>query len=116
VNREKAPAPIEIPPAPDIERYVRDLTALLALPAMWTGKSPREIGEGLLDILVDLLRVEIAFARFEDPEGRNAFEAWRPEGASMPLDVEELFRQSTIPRWHWRHGLCRTPCQGSACE
>jgi signal transduction histidine kinase len=97
LSREQLPTRIEIPPAPDLERYVHDLTALLALPAMWTGKRPIEIGEGLLDVLVDLLRVEIAFARFEDPEGRNAFEAWRPEGVTMPLDIEDLFSASHDP-------------------
>jgi signal transduction histidine kinase len=97
MNREEMPVPVEIPLSPDLERYVQDLTALLALPATWTGKSAAAIGEGLLDVLVDLLQPEIAFARFEDPEGRNAFEAWRPTGVEMPSEVIELFSTTHDP-------------------
>jgi signal transduction histidine kinase len=77
--------------ANDLQRHISDLTTLLTLPAAWSGKNPVEIGEGLLDALVEILRVDIAFARFEDPAGRNAFEAWRPAGEAMPAEISELF-------------------------
>ncbi|MFL5759479.1 MAG: sensor histidine kinase [Thermomicrobiales bacterium] len=81
----------------DFRRYIRDLSAVLALPARWSGMSPREIGEGLLSALLDILRLDITFARFEDPGGQNAFEAWRPASDTMPVAVSVLFTANHDP-------------------
>jgi signal transduction histidine kinase len=126
MNREGSPTPIELPPTRDFERYVRDLTALLDLPAMWTGKSPIAIAEDLLDELVNLLQLDIAFARFEDPEGRNAFETWRPQDDEMPLEIANLFSEThdptlalatrtmpiTVPGQRWRVTVAYPGLQG----
>ncbi len=75
----------------ETRRYARDITALLGLLTLWSGKRSSEIGDALLDAIQRLLDLDIAFARFEDPGGPNGFEVWRPKSESMPAAVVELF-------------------------
>jgi DNA-binding CsgD family transcriptional regulator len=63
---------------------MRDLGALLALPSLWVDHSPAEITDGLLSILVGMLDLDAAFARFEIPAGGAVVEGWRPSGQVAP--------------------------------
>jgi DNA-binding CsgD family transcriptional regulator len=58
---------------------MRDLGALLALPSLWVDHTPAEIADGLLGVLVGMLRLDAAYARFVGVGG-EALEAWRPSG------------------------------------
>ncbi|MEV8215297.1 helix-turn-helix transcriptional regulator [Leifsonia sp. NPDC077715] len=64
--------------------WMRDLGALLALPSLWVDHTPTEIADGLLSVLVGMLRLDAAFARFAGPDG-EALEAWRPSGPAARL-------------------------------
>jgi signal transduction histidine kinase/ActR/RegA family two-component response regulator len=45
----------------DLERCVRDLLALLALPALWSGRDPRAILELLFEVMESMLSLEFAY-------------------------------------------------------
>src|SRR5438105_8738725 len=70
-----------------LRRHARDLTALLALPAMWHGREPAYIMGSLLDVLLGLLRLDSAYARFDDPDGGPAIEDWRPQSPAPPEEL-----------------------------
>lgn len=71
-------------------RTLRDLAALLALPAMWIDHEPPDIVAGLLGVLFAMLRLESAYARFDDPAGEGALERWRPYGPRAPIEFVPL--------------------------
>lgn len=71
-------------------RGLRDLAALLALPAMWVDHDPEYIAAGLLGVLFSMLRLESGYARFDDPAGGPALERWRPEGPRVPIGLESV--------------------------
>ncbi|QRK08191.1 response regulator [Archangium violaceum] len=52
-----------------LRRQVNDLFALLELPSVWQGRGPGEIAASGLDVLVDLLRLDVALLRLHGPEG-----------------------------------------------
>ncbi|HEV8525711.1 MAG TPA: PAS domain S-box protein, partial [Terriglobales bacterium] len=63
----------------DLRRTLRDLVALSVMPAAWTGRDPQQIGEGLLDVLVSTLRLDVAYARLKQAEEENSVCLWRAE-------------------------------------
>ena len=72
----------------DSRRWLRDLGALLALPAMWVDHEPIEIATGLLSVLFSVLRLDGAYARFDDPqEGGTAIVSWWPSGPRVPVEL-----------------------------
>jgi len=42
---------------------MRDLVALSALPAVWAGYQPRQVAEGLADVLLATLRLDLVYLR-----------------------------------------------------
>ena len=69
-------------------RWLRDMGALLALPAMWVDHEPREISAGLLSVLFSILRLDGAYARLDAAEGGGrALVSWRPSGPHMPVEL-----------------------------
>jgi signal transduction histidine kinase len=44
-----------------LRRCLRDLVALSALPAIWTGQKPVEIAESLADLLLSILRLDLVY-------------------------------------------------------
>lgn len=72
-------------------RMLRDLAALLALPAMWVDHEPVDIATGLLGVLFSILRLESAYVRFDDPGGGPALERWRPDGPAVPNELQPAF-------------------------
>jgi len=68
-------------------RHARDLTALLAMPALWHGREPASIIGSLLDIVVSLLHLDSAYVRFDDPDGGPTIEDWRPQGPAPPAEL-----------------------------
>ncbi|HLM46108.1 MAG TPA: hypothetical protein VK458_19715, partial [Myxococcaceae bacterium] len=67
-----------------LRRQVNDLFALLQLPSAWQGQEPEEIARSALELLVSLLRLDVALLRIHGPEG--LLERCFPEA----LDVEAL--------------------------
>ncbi|MEX2281492.1 MAG: HAMP domain-containing sensor histidine kinase [Gemmatimonadota bacterium] len=63
---------------PALQRQIRDVAALLALPAMWRGRDLPFIAVSLLDALVSLLRLDFAYLRLDNPAGGPPMEERRP--------------------------------------
>ncbi|PTL75351.1 ATP-binding protein [Vitiosangium sp. GDMCC 1.1324] len=52
-----------------LRRQVNDLFALLELTSVWQGREPGEIAESCLEVLVSLLRLDVALLRFDGVDG-----------------------------------------------
>lgn len=81
-------------PAVDTRRWLRDLSALLALPALWVDHEPREIATGLLSVLFGVLQLDGAYARFDHGDNGDVLEVWRPSGPRPPAGLLERAAQS----------------------
>jgi signal transduction histidine kinase/PAS domain-containing protein len=60
-----------------LRAVLRDLVALSAIPAAWTGREPPAVAAGLADALVGLLHLDFAFVRLRDPDGAGVVEVTR---------------------------------------
>jgi len=60
-----------------LRAVLRDLVALSAFPAVWTGREPPAVATGLAEELVELLQLDFAFVRLCDPDGAGAVEVTR---------------------------------------
>jgi PAS domain S-box-containing protein len=61
----------------ELRRYLRDLTALTALPAVWSSASRQQIGESLADVLVRLLLPDFIYVRLKALIGQETLEVVR---------------------------------------
>jgi signal transduction histidine kinase len=88
-----------------LRAVLRDLVALSAIPAVWTGREPLGVATGLADELVELLQLDFAFVRLCDPDGAGAVEvtrgdAWKrfPEWLERHLGTTVQFpRKEIVP-------------------
>ena len=71
-----------------LKRSLNDLVSVLALPAMWSGSQPSQIVHTLLDALLEMLCLDLVYARFEDPAGGAPIEVLNiaPSAKWMPPD------------------------------
>src|SRR6266404_1933610 len=60
-----------------LQGCINDLISVQALPAMWTGQEPAQIISTLLDVLIGMLRLDFAYARFKAPVGESPLEILR---------------------------------------
>jgi two-component system CheB/CheR fusion protein len=67
---------------PQLRRFARDVVALSAIPALWTGRSASHIAESLADLLLSTLRLDLVYVRLNAPEDGARTEAAR--GATGP--------------------------------
>ena len=52
-----------------LQRCINDLVSVLALPAIWSGGEPPQIGRTLIDALLSMLRLDLIYVRLTDPAG-----------------------------------------------
>ncbi|BDZ44629.1 hypothetical protein [Naasia aerilata] len=83
-------------PALDSRHWMRDMGALLALPAMWVDHRPEEIASGLLSVLSGILQLDSAYARFDDPHDGHPLEVWRPSGPSVPGELRQVLDADAV--------------------
>src|SRR5207253_11300351 len=67
-----------------LQRCVNDLVSILALPAMWTGGDPSQIGQTLIDSLASILTLDFVYVRLNDEVGAR-MEMVRGARLAMPL-------------------------------
>src|SRR5271156_4929157 len=60
-----------------LQRCINDLVSVLALPAMWTGGEPSEIGHTLLDALLGMLQLDLVYVRLRETRGQAPIEMVR---------------------------------------
>jgi PAS domain S-box-containing protein len=83
----------------DLRRYLRDLVALSALPAVWVGQSTQAIVESFAEALLRTLQSEFVYVRLEAiAESQPAVEIARADsGAADPRQVRDAARALEVP-------------------
>ena len=56
---------------------INDLISMMALPALWSGGDPSQIGRTLIDVLQRLLHLDLIYVRLDDPLGDEPIEMAR---------------------------------------
>src|SRR5215207_600078 len=87
---------------------IRDLTGLMALPALWRGGDPGRILEVLQDVLISVLRPDLVYIRLANPAEGAPLELARPAPEDGVLDarVEEI--RARLGAWLTPDGAART--------
>lgn len=74
-----------------LERCMNDLISLVALPAIWRGSGSSQIVQTLLDVLLNMLSLDFAYARLSDASASMPVEILRvAECTKIKLTDEEL--------------------------
>ena len=71
-----------------LQKSLRDLIALSAVPSLWVGREPRAIAADLVDLLAGLLNLDFAFVCLGDSNSGTAVEIER--GTPPPALLERL--------------------------
>jgi PAS domain S-box-containing protein len=69
-----------------LRRTMRDLVALSALPAVWTGYRPLQVAEGLADVLRSTLRLDLVYLRLPGRAQGQEIEVARTAAGPTPTD------------------------------
>jgi len=82
-----------------LRSQLRDLIAILALPAVWSGRDAADIPEAVLEVLSSMLRLDLAYIRAADPAGSGPLETVRVQGrpdlASRGREIAGLLAEGT---------------------
>jgi PAS domain S-box-containing protein len=82
-----------------LRSQLRDLIAILALPAVWSGRDAADIPEAVLEVLSSMLRLDLAYIRAADPAWSGPLEAVRVQGRpdlrSRGREIADLLSQRT---------------------
>src|SRR5262245_8830008 len=89
-----------------LRRTMRDLVALSALPAVWAGYRPRQVAEGLADVLLSTLRLDLVYLRLRGPTDGPAIEVARTAGGPTPGDQTRDIGRALAP---WLDGAGTDP-------
>ena len=71
-----------------LRRTMRDLVALSALPAVWAGYQPRQVAEGLADVLLSTLRLDLVYLRLRGQTAGQEIEVFCTAGP--PTTTEQV--------------------------
>ena len=80
-----------------LRRCIRDLVALSAIPAVWTGQKPADIAESLADLLLSILRIEIVYVRLNLATESDPVEAARGRRPDVARRAREIGQ--TLAPW-----------------
>src|SRR5260370_23005146 len=84
-----------------LRRTMRDLVALSALPAVWAGYRPLQVAEGLADVLLSTLRLDLVYLRLRGQTDGQEIEVARTAGGSTPTDQTRDIGRALAP---WLNG------------
>src|SRR5947207_5300986 len=76
---------------------MRDLVALSALPAVWAGYQPRQVAEGLADVLLSTLRLDLVYLRLPGRTEGHQIEIARAAGRATTTDQTRNLRRALAP-------------------
>jgi len=76
-----------------LKACINDLTSLLALPAMWTGREPHWIVTALLDVLMSVLRLDAVYAEVKNPVDGALIRMVRPVPCENPTEGQMEIKQ-----------------------
>src|SRR5216684_964916 len=80
-----------------LRRTMRDLVAFSALPAVWAGCRPLEVAEGLADVLLSTLRLDLVYLRLRGQTDGQGIEIARTAGGSAPTDQTRDIGRALAP-------------------
>src|ERR1700757_358039 len=80
-----------------LRRTMRDLVALSALPAVWAGYQPRQVAEGLADVLLPTLRLDLVYLRLPGQTGGQEIEVARTAGRPTTTDETRDLGRALAP-------------------
>ena len=94
-----------------LKSCISDLVGVFGLRAIWSDGDPSRIVTTLLDVLVGTLRLDFAYARFQDPIGGASVEEVRVDREqSLAVDASEFGRLLDVGLAELRHAaLLRVP-------
>src|SRR3954466_8184622 len=76
---------------------MRDLVALSALPAVWAGYQPRQVLEGLADVLLSTLRLDLVYLRLPGQTEGQEIEVARSAGRPTTSDETRNIGRALAP-------------------
>src|SRR5207248_678263 len=80
---------------------MRDLVALSALPAVWAGNRPLQVAEGLAEVLLSTLRLDLVYIRLPGQTEEQEIEVARTAGGSTPTGQTRDIGRALAP---WLNG------------
>ncbi len=80
-----------------LQACINDLTSVLAIPALWSGREPAQIASTLLDALVRLLHLDFAYGYLENPSGGLPIEVARAAHYQGLTPLPQALRQVLNP-------------------
>src|SRR5205807_2892546 len=89
-----------------LRRTMRDLVALSALPAVWAGYPPRQVAEGLADVLLSTLRLDLVYLRLPGQTEGQEIEVARTAGRPATPDQTRDMGRALAP---WLDGAGAAP-------
>ena len=87
-------------------RTMRDLVALTALPAVWAGYRSPQVAEGLADVLLTILRLDLVYLRLPAPTEGQEIEVARTGGRPATPDQTQDVGRALTP---WLEAGCADP-------
>jgi GAF domain-containing protein len=87
-------------------RTMRDLVALTALPAVWAGYRSPQVAEGLADVLLTILRLDLVYLRLPAPIEGQGIEVARTGGRPATPDQTQEVGRALTP---WLEAGCAGP-------
>src|SRR5438874_4981954 len=80
-----------------LRRTMRDLVALSALPAGWAGYQPRQVAEGLADVLLSTLHLDLVYLRLPGQTEGQQIEVARTAGRPTTTDDTRNIGRALAP-------------------
>jgi PAS domain S-box-containing protein len=81
-----------------LQSCINDLISVLALPAIWSGNEPSQIVGTLLDVLLAMLRLDLAYSRLSDPSDGPPIEVVRLSQRQNPSALPQEVSRA-LDRW-----------------
>jgi PAS domain S-box-containing protein len=81
----------------ELRRYLRDLAALTALPAVWSGADCRQLAESLADVVVKLFYPDFVCVRLKGSRSQEPLEVVRTREGADILDWERVIGAGLEP-------------------
>src|ERR1700676_4757 len=76
---------------------MRNLVALSALPAVWASYQPRQVAEGLADVLLKTLRLDLVYLRLRGQTDGQGIAVARTAGGSTPTEQTRDIGRALAP-------------------
>jgi PAS domain S-box-containing protein len=91
-----------------LRRTMRDLIALSALPAVWAGSRPLQVAEGLADVLLSTLHLDLVYIRLPGQAEGQEIEVARTAGGATSTDQTRDIGGALAP-WLDGNGIDSVP-------